>query len=81
MMHTHLADYRKSISKNPEKVIFQQIDPSMLTDVNDADDFVGRGSFGRVKVQLYRGVLVAVKQFLPRAVMQDVLMKLKSCVS
>ena len=49
------------ISKNPEKVIFQQIDPSMLTNVNDADDFMGRGSFGRVKVQLYRGVLVAVK--------------------
>ena len=33
---------------------------------------MGRGSLVRVKVQLSRGVLVAVKQFLPRTVIQDV---------
>ena len=72
VMQTHQARYSPSTTKHPEKVILQQIDPSMLTNVDDPDNFVGRGSFGGVKVQLYRGVLIAVKQFLPRTVVQDV---------
>lgn len=75
MIQTHLTQCSTSTSKHPtatEKMVLQQIDPSMLTNVYDADNFVGRGSFGRVKVQLYRGIPVAVKQFLPRTVVQDV---------
>ena len=32
----------------------------------------GRGSFGFVKVQLYRGLKVAVKEFLLRCIKEDV---------
>lgn len=46
------------------------IDHSMLTDPiqceSDKDIFVGRGSFGIIKFQQYRGIQVAVKEFLPR---------------
>ena len=50
------------------------IDRSMLTNptqyglsnTRDKDVFVGRGSFGVIKFQQYRGIQVAVKEFLPR---------------
>ena len=46
------------------------IDRSMLADPiqceSDKDIFVGRGSFGVIKFQQYRGIQVAVKEFLPR---------------
>lgn len=46
------------------------IDRSMLIDPvqceSDKDIFVGRGSFGIIKFQQYRGIQVAVKEFLPR---------------
>ena len=46
-----------------------EIDPSMLVDLklpSRSDiSYVGRGSFGIVKVQKYRGILVAVKEYLP----------------
>lgn len=52
----------------------QQVDPSMLVDVLGSDSqFIGRGSFGIVKVQQYRGMLVAVKEFLPRSLPDDVM--------
>ena len=48
------------------------IDRSMLTNptqygsnARDKDVFVGRGSFGIIKFQQYRGIQVAVKEFLP----------------
>lgn len=50
----------------------QEIDPAMLRDVDDKECFVGRGSFGVVKVQLFRGIQVAVKEFLPRSLKVDV---------
>lgn len=36
------------------------------------DLFVGRGSFGVVKCQTYRGISVAVKEFLPCTVKESV---------
>lgn len=48
------------------------IDRNMLTNpsslgetASDEDIFVGRGSFGVVKYQEFRGINVAVKEFLP----------------
>ena len=45
-----------------------EIDPSMLhesiVEGKEKEHFIGRGSFSIVKVQYYRGVLVAVKRFL-----------------
>ena len=54
----------------------QEIDPEMLKDpvVGEKEDkHVGRGSFGIVSVQVFRGMLVAVKQYLPRSPKADVL--------
>ena len=46
------------------------IDRSMLANPiqceSDKDIFVGRGSFGVIKFQQYKGIPVAVKEFLPR---------------
>ena len=54
----------------------QEIDSSMLADpqINGEQQecYVGRGSFGVVKLQVYRGIHVAVKEFLPRAIKEDV---------
>lgn len=57
----------------------QEIDPSMLVDVDlqstseSNSAFVGRGCFGIVKVQKYRGILVAVKEYLSRTLSEDVM--------
>lgn len=57
----------------------QSIDRSLLVDpvefedrATDRDVFVGRGSFGIVKYQSYRGINVAVKEFLPCTVAESV---------
>ena len=47
----------------------------MLTDPtssNMLELYVGRGSFGVVKLQLFRGIKVAVKELLPRTNLLDV---------
>ena len=44
----------------------------MLLDINQEERYAGRGSFGIVKVQSFRGILVAVKMFLPRSLKADV---------
>ena len=46
-----------------------EIDHTMLTDLL----VKGRGCFGIVRVQLYRGIQVAVKEFLPKSVVADVM--------
>lgn len=55
------------------------IDRNMLTNPSslgetpsDKDVFVGRGSFGVVKYQEFRGINVAVKEFLPHTIAADV---------
>ena len=61
--------------KCPSVCMLQEITPSMLTEVdsqNTSESYVGRGSFGIVKVQKYRGILVAVKEYLPRTLSNDV---------
>lgn len=40
---------------------------------NDTDLFIGRGSFGVVKCQMYRGIYVAVKEFLPHTLQESVM--------
>ena len=55
-----------------------QINPGMLNDLSqDFTTYVGRGSFGIVKLQLYRGIYVAVKQVLPRTFIDDVIAEAK----
>lgn len=56
---------------------FQEIEPSLLTNPVQKngqikDVFVGRGCFAVVKLQLFRGIKVAVKEVLPRTVLADV---------
>ena len=44
--------------------------PSLISD--DHSTYIGRGSFGVVRVQVYRGIKVAVKEYLPHSVACDV---------
>lgn len=60
----------------PKDYVFHEISPENLEDpvIDDHQEsiYLGRGSFGIVKVQMYRGLKVAVKKFLPRTVREDV---------
>ena len=59
------------------KFILPSIDPSMLEDpVIDGErkeNYIGRGSFRIVRHQLYRDMKVAVKEFLPHSLRNDVI--------
>ena len=63
-------------NKNFTTEPIMDINPSMLSDpVIDGvqqEIYAGRGSFGVVKLQLYRGITVAVKEFLPHTIRKDV---------
>lgn len=56
--------------------LMHEIDPSMLRDPliggKQEESFVARGSFGIVRLQEYRNIQVAVKEFLPRSLLVDV---------
>ena len=58
------------------KFVLPNIDPSMLEDpVVDGrveESYIGRGSFGIVRLQVYRGIHVDVKEFLPCSLVHDV---------
>ena len=60
-----------------DRYLVREIDHTMLRDpiVNGAasEEFVGRGCFGVVRVQLYRGIQIAVKEFLPKSIVADVM--------
>lgn len=62
--------------KSSEKCLIHEIDPSMLKDpVVDGkfkEVYLARGCFGIVRLQQYRGMQVAVKEFLPRTLAADV---------
>lgn len=66
----------KASSTTTTKVLIPNIDPHMLKDpvVNGEakECFVGRGSFGIVRLQIYRDIKVAVKELLPRTLIDDV---------
>lgn len=53
-----------------------EIDPTLLHDPIDNDTkleaSVGQGSFGVVKMKVFRGIKVAVKELRPRTVLSDV---------
>ena len=53
-----------------QKNISRSIGSSGITRTTILD--IGQGSFGVVKVQLYRGISVAVKEALPRTLLADV---------
>lgn len=63
--------------KQVTKFILPCVDLSMLEDpIIDSErkeSYIGRGSFGIVRVQLYRDMKVAVKEFLPRTLCDDVI--------
>lgn len=57
--------------------LLHEICPDLLhdpvkSDGSTSEEYIGRGSFAVVRLQLYRGFHVAVKEFLPRSVRADV---------
>ena len=74
-----LGRWRWELRERKESLMFYQqsstadkvLDPSILNDVSDI------GSYGIVKMQLYRGIYVAVKQFLPCTFVNDVINEVK----
>ena len=52
-----------------------EIEPSMLKDPKEESAqelWIGRGSFGVLKLQLYRGIKVVSKELLPKTLLEDV---------
>ena len=49
-----------------------EVDLSMLQDPGSEPVFVGRGSFGVVRLQVFRDIKVAVKELLPHTLLNDV---------
>ena len=76
-MHRRKEEMSKKASKsiNTSKSL-HQIDPSQLSDPiqggRPAEIFLGRGSFSIVRLKVYRGMHVAVKQFRTQALKLDV---------
>lgn len=71
--------FKHQPSKSCSHVHVPRIDRSLLCNSTEfgesprAEDlFVGRGSFGIVKLQMYHGICVAVKEFLPRTAKESV---------
>lgn len=64
---------RKVQSKPISNTRVRQIDPSQLVCPPDEHGtYLGRGSFGVVQLQIFRGMNVAVKEFLPHTSLSDV---------
>lgn len=68
------------LKSNEDKAYVSEIDPSLLTHavVNDkqTECYLGRGSFGIVKLMMYRGMHVAVKQLHTKSLLEEVKKKL-----
>ena len=53
--------------------VVQEIEHTLLQDpVEKGELYIGRGSFGLVKLQMFRGMMVAVKELLPHTLLLDV---------
>lgn len=68
---------RVSDGRSVSVLNIHEIDPDLLHNPTNAagesvETFIGRGSFGVVRLQLYRGLKVAVKELLPRSIAADV---------
>lgn len=74
-----LSEYRRGHNGSLQvpSSSLHEIDPTMLHDPilegKEKEHFVGRGSFSVVKIQYYRGALVAVKRFLVHTIKEDVI--------
>ncbi len=68
---------RRGSSSTVSVTQLHEIDPTLLQDPvrkgSEPEVFIGRGSFGVVKLQVFRQMNVAVKEMLPRTVLSDVL--------
>lgn len=68
------ATYQVQSSKSSHHL--REIDPSHLANPTQGgksvEKYLGRGSFSVVRLQMYRGIKVAVKEFLPRSFRSDV---------
>ena len=65
---------RSSVTREVN-VHVHEIDQDLLHDPPDVTEstemYIGRGSFGIVKMQLFRNVKVAVKELLPHSLLDD----------
>ena len=77
-MVSEMMAYRalRGTHSNSAVSTFHEIDPRNLQDPEGMEDkmdlWIGRGSFGIVKLQVYRGISVAVKELLPKTLLTDV---------
>ena len=73
IMNTHIGIHLQAHQKDTS---IHEIDVAMLESPiingNVEECFIGTGSFGAVKLQVYRGVHVAVKEFFGRTLKEDV---------
>ena len=60
------------IDKITKLTNLHEIDEAFLLNLKGGEKYLGRGCFGIVKLQVYRGILVAVKQLLPQSLKEDV---------
>ena len=67
---------RQSVASTVHMTNVHEIDPTLLQHpvrgTVDEEIYVGQGSFGVVRLQFYRGIKVAVKEFQPRTCSSDV---------
>ena len=67
-----------TLPKTQASALLHEVQPDLLhdpvkSDGSTTEEYIGRGSFAVVRLQLYRGFHVAVKEFLPRSVHADVI--------
>ena len=59
-----------TLPKTQASALLHEVQPDLLhhpvkSDGSTTEEYIGRGSFAVVRLQLYRGFHVAVKEFLP----------------
>ena len=73
-LHERKEAIRKRKNHQARVAHLLEIDPSLLHDPESANSeiFLGQGSFAVVKLKLFRGIQVAVKELQPRTLLADV---------